>query len=78
MYATREEWLGALANSMAPWFGDLDAPLPKYRIAIGFPSTGRRGKRIGECWDGKASADKTFEVFILVDRFDVMEISPGF
>lgn len=75
MYRTREEWLGALADSMAPWFRELGAPLPKFRISIGFPSTGRRGQRIGECWDGAASADETFEVFIRPDRFDVLEIA---
>jgi hypothetical protein len=54
----------AAAEQMAPWFEDLGYALPRYRVAIGFPSTGKRGKRIGECWDGKASADGTFEVLI--------------
>jgi len=49
----REEWLNLVADGMAPWFEDQGYPLPRCRIAIGFPSTGKRGKRIGECWDGR-------------------------
>jgi hypothetical protein len=63
----REEWLIKVAAGMAPWFKALGYALPRYRIAIGFPSTGRRGKRIGECWDGGASADGTFEILIRPD-----------
>ncbi len=36
-------------------------------FAIGFPSTGRRAKAIGECWDSTASADGTFEILIRPD-----------
>jgi hypothetical protein len=43
-------------------------PLPdRLRIAIGFPSTGRRAKATGECWDSTASADGTFEILIRPD-----------
>jgi hypothetical protein len=43
-------------------------PLPdRLRIAIGFPSTGRRAKAAGECWDSTASADGTFEILIRPD-----------
>jgi hypothetical protein len=44
----REEWLNQVADRMAPWYGDQGYSLPRFRIAIGFPSTGKRGKRIGE------------------------------
>jgi len=63
----REDWLIKVAEGMAPWFNELGYALPRYRIAIGFPSTGRRGKRIGECWVGGASADGTFEILIRPD-----------
>ena len=75
MFKTREDWLNALAEAMAPWFAELGCPLPRFRVAIGFPSTGRRGRRIGECWDGRASADSTFEIFIRPDLDDPMEIA---
>jgi hypothetical protein len=32
---------------MTPWYEDQGYSLPRFRIAIGFPSTGKRGKRIG-------------------------------
>jgi hypothetical protein len=60
---------------MAPWFEDQGYSLPRYRVAIGFPSTGKRGKRIGECWDGRASADGTFEVLIRPDQSDPIEVA---
>ncbi len=61
---TREEWLNRVVDLMAPWFARLGHPLPRVRIAIGFPSTGSRGKRVGECWDRVNSAVGTFEILI--------------
>jgi hypothetical protein len=50
---------------MAPIFITLRAPLPpQLRIAIGFTSSGRRSKNIGECWDNQCSEDRHFEIFI--------------
>jgi hypothetical protein len=63
-YATREQWLNALAEEMAIWFENLGHKLPKFRVSVGFTSHGARGKRIGECWDGSCSADGAFEIFI--------------
>jgi hypothetical protein len=71
----REEWLSPAAEQMAPWFEDQGYALPRYRVAIGFSSTGKRGKRIGECWDGKASADGTFEVLIRPDQSDPIAVA---
>jgi hypothetical protein len=51
-----------------PWFEAQGHKLSRYRVAIGFPSIGKRGKWIGECWDGRASADGTFEVLIRPDQ----------
>lgn len=67
-HPNRESWLNFVAERMAPMFEDLGAPLPeRVRIAIGFTSAGRRGKRIGECWDNRCSDDGYFEVFIRPD-----------
>jgi hypothetical protein len=71
----REEWLNLVAEQMAPWFEAQGHKLPRYRVAIGFPSTGKRGKRIGECWDGRASADGTFEVLIRPDQSDPIAVA---
>lgn len=72
---TREDWLNRLAELMSPWFDKLNYPLPRIRIAIGFPSTGRRGRRIGECWDSKASEDGTFEILIRPDQADPLDVA---
>ena len=67
-HATREGWLNHLAGQLAPMFAEVGAPLPgRVRIAIAFPSTGGRGKRVGECWDKAASTDSTFEILIRPD-----------
>lgn len=53
---------------MGPLFKAMKAPLPDHiRVAIGFTSTGRKGKVIGECWDNRRSADGHFETFIRPD-----------
>ena len=64
----REAWLNAVASGMAPLFEAIETPLPaRVRVAIGFTSTGRKGKSIGECWDNRRSADGHFEIFIRPD-----------
>jgi hypothetical protein len=68
MQENRETWLNFVAGKLAPAFASHGAPLPsRVRVAIGFPSTGSKGKRIGECWDKTASRDGAFEIFIRPD-----------
>lgn len=77
-HETREAWLNAVASGMAPLFEQLDAPLPGHvRVAIGFTSTGRKGKSIGECWDNRRSADGHFEIFIRPDLAHDPDAMPG-
>ena len=71
----REEWLSAMASRMAPWFDDNGHPLPPFRVSCGFPSTGRKGKRIGECWADTASGDQHHEIFIHPSQADSMEVA---
>lgn len=76
---TRESWLRAATNELRPYFENSWYPLPqKIRFAIGFPSTGRRGRRIGECWHSSTSADEHFdqhfEIFIRADIADPGEV----
>jgi hypothetical protein len=62
---TREGWLNAFINLARAKFAEVGAPLPKaIRVSIGFPSSGCRGNRIGECWSDTASADGHFEIFV--------------
>ncbi len=44
------------------------------RFSIGFPSTGRQGKRRGELWHGVTSEDETFELFIRADMDNPAEV----
>jgi hypothetical protein len=63
--ANREDWLTKIAEGLRPWFDEAGYSLPPVRMAIGFTSTGRKGKRIGECWTNKASKDGKCEIFIV-------------
>lgn len=65
-HETREQWLNAAIDLLRPVFQKrAGVRLPeKIRISCGWTSAGKRGKRIGECWGSKSSADGTFEMFI--------------
>ncbi|GBQ50890.1 hypothetical protein [Komagataeibacter europaeus] len=77
-HETRESWLNAVAQGMAPLFEALDAPLPdRARVAIGFTSRGAKGKAIGECWDNRLSADGHFEIFIRPDLAHAPDAMPA-
>jgi hypothetical protein len=58
-------------------FERLGAPLSaQLRIAIGFTSSGRRSKHIGECWDNQCSEDRHFEIFIRPDLSESKDLVP--
>lgn len=62
---SREDWLNAFTQAARPVFAAVGFPFPdKVRVSIGFPSTGRKSKRIGECWHDSASEDAHFEIFM--------------
>lgn len=68
-FNTREEWLTFVANELRPAYKAAGHAIPvKVRFAVGFCSTGERGKRIGECWYPDASGDKSVEIFIKPDQ----------
>lgn len=65
MFATREEWLQeATAYLAEELFEPNGYEVPAVRVSVGFPSTGRNSKRIGECWSKEASADKVAQIFL--------------
>jgi hypothetical protein len=77
LHQTREAWLNYIAERMAPIFEILRAPAPpQLRIAIGFTSSGRRSRSIGECWDNQCSEDRHFEIFIRPDLSESEELMP--
>jgi hypothetical protein len=68
VFDTREAWLRAAANELRSHFRSCGYELAEnIRFAIAFPSTGRKGKRVGECWHSSASADSSYEIFIRAD-----------
>jgi hypothetical protein len=67
-FDTREGWLRAAAVELRSHFRSCGYEVAEnIRIAIAFPSTGRKGKRVGECWHASASADASYEIFIRAD-----------
>lgn len=66
----REDWLAEMAEGMRPWFAEIGYQLPPIRMAIGFPSSGARGKAKGECWTDKASRDGVHEIFVTPEYDD--------
>ena len=74
-FDTREAWLRAAANELRPHFRSCGYELAEnIRFAIAFPSTGRKGKRVGECWHSSASADSSYEIFIRADLSEPEDI----
>lgn len=72
---TREGWLRAATDALRPYFVENGYPLPyKIRHSIGFPSTGKHGKRRGELWHSVTSADDTYELFIRADLDNPAEV----
>lgn len=67
-HTTREGWLASATQSLRPHFTDCGYSIPeKIRFAIAFPSTGRKGKRVGELWHPSTSADGSCELIIRAD-----------
>ena len=66
-YQTREQWLEAAVELMKPVFEGRKYKVPRVRVSCSFPSTkatSLKSRRLGECWDGIASADGIHQIFI--------------
>lgn len=75
-FKTREEWLTYVADKLRPTYKAAGHAIPvKVRFAVGFCSTGERGKRVGECWYPEASGDKSVEIFIKPDQFNPVTVA---
>jgi hypothetical protein len=74
-YETREAWLLAATRALRTHYESAGYPLPeRIRFSIGFPSTGRKGKRIGEHWHSSASADDNHEIYIRPDQAKATDV----
>jgi hypothetical protein len=75
LFDTREAWLAAATTQMRPLFATAGLTIPDtIRFAVAFPSTGSRGKRVGECWQAAASSDGHHTVIIRADLADETEV----
>jgi hypothetical protein len=64
-YATREQWLVAAINALAPLFKAVGQELPQTRVSVGWPGGGgRKATTIGQCWAPSAAADGVPQMFI--------------
>lgn len=78
-YSTREEWLTAAVQALAPLFDALaDEKLPAVRVSVGWPGgNGRKNSVIGQCWSTKVAADNVSQLFIspvLDDAVRVLDV----
>jgi hypothetical protein len=71
----REGWLRTATTELRPYFASVGYPLSDdIRFAIAFTSTGRKGKRVGECWHASASGDARYEIFIRADIAEPVDV----
>ncbi len=74
--AKREQWLCQIAEVLLPVFEKQGfSRHPEVRIGVGFPTTGARGKAIGQCHDARASRDHVHEIIISPKLDDSEEVA---
>jgi hypothetical protein len=75
LHISRDEWLRTATDELRPIFAAARVEIPSnIRFSIAFPSTGCRGKAIGQCWDASASDDGQFNIIIRADFADPVEV----
>lgn len=60
----REEWLMEAVEQIKPIFERVGYQIPPVRVSIGFPSTGSKGRHLGQCWSTKSSEDGLNQIFL--------------
>jgi len=74
MTLLREEWLMRAVVHLEPIFQRGGYQIPKVKVSIGFPSTGAKGRHLGQCWGSKASEDGINQIFIAPNQADPIEV----
>jgi len=72
----REEWLMQAVEQIKPIFERMGYQVPAVKVSVGFPSTGSKGRHLGQCWSTKSSADGMNQIFIaphLPTRIEVID-----
>ena len=70
----REEWLMRAVVHLEPIFQRGGYQIPPVKVSIGFPSTGAKGRHLGQCWGSKASEDGINQIFIAPNQADPVEV----
>jgi len=70
----REEWLMRAVVNLEPIFQRGGYQIPTVKVSIGFPSTGAKGRHLGQCWGSKASEDGINQIFIAPNQADPVEV----
>ena len=60
----REQWLMAAVDHITPIFQARGYVVPQVKVSVGFPSTGGKGRHLGQCWSSKAAEDNINQIFI--------------
>ena len=60
----REKWLMQAADHILPIFERAGYAIPIVKVSVGFPSTGGKGRHLGQCWSTKSAEDGVNQIFI--------------
>jgi hypothetical protein len=72
--AIREDWLIRAVAHLELIFQRSGYQIPRVKVSIGFPSTGAKGRHLGQCWGSKASEDGINQIFIAPNQSDPLEV----
>ena len=63
-HANREQWLMSAVDHLVPLFERSGYSVPLVKVSVGFPSTGAKGRHLGQCWSTKSAIDGINQIFI--------------
>jgi hypothetical protein len=63
-HTNREQWLMSAVDHLVPLFERSGYSVPIVKVSVGFPSTGAKGRHLGQCWSTKSAVDGINQIFI--------------
>lgn len=75
-HSNREQWLMSAVDHLVPLFERSGYSVPIVKVSVGFPSTGAKGRHLGQCWSTKSAVDGINQIFIaphLQTPFDFLD-----
>lgn len=75
-HVNREQWLMAAVDHIIPIFEEKGYSVPVVKVSVGFPSTGAKGRHLGQCWSTRSAIDGVNQIFIaphLETPFDFLD-----